>query len=107
MERIHPRIANLEQLWLFRTKIRAFYDKYYDYAESTTQGGLVSRMVKIRDMYDSEHIFGHEDYTDNMNFPTIRDLPVPVNVDYLGYSSMTGDMVTVEFDDIAEDVNNL
>ena len=107
MERIHPRIANLEQLWLFRTKIRAFYEKYYDYAASTTEGGLVSRMVKTRNMYDSQHIFGHEDYTDSMKFPTIRDLPVPVNVDYLGYSSMTGDMVTVDFEDIAEDVNNL
>ena len=64
-------------------------------------------MVKTRNMYDSQHIFGHEDYTDSMKFPTIRDLPVPVNVDYLGYSSMTGDMVTVDFEDIAEDVNNL
>ena len=103
VENIHPATSTLEQLYAFREKIRSFYEKYYgpageltivhgNYRDSASDGMLTFGAHSIQE--DSNYIAGYA--------ATIRNIPNPVNIDYLGYSSMTGDVVTVNLDELDE-----
>ena len=93
MERIHPKTTNLEQLEAYRDKINLFYTIYYDSAS----GGLVANAADAQSISnmtwfgEGSGVGGHA---------TIRNIPNPVNIDYLGYSSMTGDVVTIDLDEL-------
>ena len=92
-EKIHPATATLEQLVAFREKIQLFYETYYE-----ADSGLVWEAAELTENNITK-VFGGED-TAAGQWPTMRNLPNPVNIDYLGYSSMTGDVVTIDTDEL-------
>ena len=63
-----------------------------NYRDSASDGMLTFGAHSIQE--DSNYIAGYA--------ATIRNIPNPVNIDYLGYSSMTGDVVTVNLDELDE-----
>ena len=104
VENIHPAVATLEQLRSFREKIQNFYEDYYGPTGTIKEihDEQASRFSDGTLTIGAHTIWETSDYIQGYA-ATIRNIPNAVNVDYLGYSSMSGDVVTVDLDESFED----
>lgn len=104
VEKIHPNVATLEQLNAFRIKIQSLWDDYYG-----PHGQIALRAKAIFESYEEDETLGSfSNYrttfgassASDPNYveryaATIRNIPNPVNISYLGYSSLSGDVVAI------------
>ena len=92
-QRLHPANITLTELEAFRDKLIVFWETYY---QPTT--GTAAQVAHYQ-WFVRKIIFGGND-SDDGSVAIIKDLPTPVNLDYLGFSYMTGETVSVDVDDL-------
>lgn len=92
-QRLHPANITLGEAESFRDKLQSMWETYY-------QPGTGTATTGVDDFEFNEIIeFGGMDSIDGY-VAIMNDLPTPINLDYLGYSYITGDVVAVDTDDI-------
>jgi len=92
-QKLHPSNITLTEAEAFRDRLISFWETYYQ----PDTGAVWDTIHEYG--YVEEHEFGGMNSTDGY-VAIMKELPSPVNLDYLGYSYMTGDVVAVDTDDI-------
>ena len=90
-QKLHPENITLAQADSFNDLLLSLLNDTY---MSSEWAGLIGEMDSLKRVE-----FGGLNAT-NGYAPVLKNLPKPVNVDYLGYSFKTGDVVAVDVDDL-------
>tara|TARA_Y100001938_G_scaffold146136_1_gene224367 strand:+ start:8675 stop:12619 length:3945 start_codon:yes stop_codon:yes gene_type:complete len=99
-QRLHPANITLNEAESFRDLLRDFFERFYRGGTGSGTGAVTDRMPV--DLYKKIHKFGGSDHSTNGYVAIIPSdlLPKSINLDYLGYSYLTGDVVAVDTDDM-------
>ena len=92
-QRLHPANVTLTEAHSFRDMIQSVWESYYQPGTGTAT--IIMDGFEFNKMIEFGGMGAIDGYVAIMN-----DLPSPVNLDYLGYSFVTGDVVAVDTDDI-------
>ena len=92
-QRLHPANITLSEAESFRDLLQSMWETYYQPATGTAT--LLTEDMEFKKMIEFGGMNSVDGYVAIMN-----DLPSPVNLDYLGYSYMSGDVVAVDTDDL-------
>jgi len=94
-QRLHPANATLSELESFRDRLQNLWSENY---QSGGPEGSPSSIASGLE-WSKDIVFGGFESIDG-NVAMLPNLPAPVNLDYLGYSYLTGDVVSVDVDDL-------
>ena len=99
-QRLHPSNITLTDAESFRDLLRDFFDRFYREGSSGTRGAVTDRLPN--DIYRKIHTFGGSSLSTDGYVAIIpgTEIPKAVNLDYLGMSYLTGDIVAVDTDDM-------
>ena len=92
-QRLHPANVTLTEAESFKDMIQSVWETYYQPGTGTAT--IIMDGFEFNKMIEFGGMGAIDGYVATMN-----DLPSPVNLDYLGYSFVTGDVVAVDTDDI-------